>query len=93
MLPAVALNVVEVALAGTVTEEAGMGNRVLLLANPTAAPPVGAALVNVTVHVVAAPEFRLVGLHASDDRVIADAVSVIVAVCDVPFRLAVKIAV
>jgi hypothetical protein len=55
-------------------------------------PPLGAAWLNVTMHVVAAPEFRLVGLHASDDSVIADEVSEIVAVCDVPFRLAVRVA-
>ena len=92
-LPAAAVNVVEVALAGTVTVEAGTGSRLLLLANPTAVPPFGAALVNVTVHVVAAPEFRVVGLHASDDNVIdADTASVIVAVCEAPFRLAVKVA-
>ena len=92
MLAAVALNNVEVALAGTITDEAGIGSRVLLLANPTATPPFGAAWLNVTVHVVVAPEFRLVGLHASDDSVIADEVSEIVAVRDAPFRLAVKVA-
>jgi hypothetical protein len=91
MLPAVALNVVEVALAGTITEGAGIGSRLLLLVNPTCAPPFGAALVNVTVHVVAAPEFRVVGLHASDDT-ITGATSVMAAVCDTPFRLAVKVA-
>ena len=90
-LPAVAVNVVEVALAGTITEE-GTGSRLLLLANPTDAPPVGAAWLNITVHVVAAPEFRLAGLHTSDDSIIVDAVSMIVAVCDGPFRLAVKVA-
>jgi hypothetical protein len=92
MLPAVAANTVEVALAGTITDEAGIGSRVLLLANPTATPPLGAARLNVTVHVVAAPEFRLAGLHASDDSVIVDEVSETVAVCDAPFRLAVKVA-
>ena len=88
-----AANVVEVALAGTITEAAGIGKRLLLLANPTCTPPLGAAWLNVTVHVVVAPEFRLAGLHASDDSVIdADAASVIVAVCEAPFRLAVKVA-
>jgi hypothetical protein len=91
MLAAVAVKVVEVAFASTVTEEAGTGSRLLLLANPTAAPPVGAALVNVTVQAVAPPEFRLVGAHASDDT-ITGATSMIVAVCDDPFRLAVKVA-
>ena len=89
MLPAVTANTVEVTFAGTITEEAGIGSRVLLLANPTTTPPLGAAWLNVTVHFVAAPEFRLVGLHAS---VIGDEVSEIVAVRDAPFRLAVKVA-
>jgi hypothetical protein len=65
----VAANTVEVAFAGTITEEAGIGSRVLLLANPTTTPPLGAAWLNVTVHVVAAPEFRVVGLHANEDNV------------------------
>ena len=98
MLAAVALNNVEVALAGTITEGAGIGSRILLLANPTATPPLGAAWFRVTVHLVAAPEFRLVGLHPSDDNVkgvgagVTDATSMIVAVCDTPFRLAVNVA-
>jgi len=67
MLPAVAENVAEVAFAGTVTGWLGAGNRLLLLASPTAVPPFEAALLNVTTHVVVVPEFRLVGLHASED--------------------------
>jgi hypothetical protein len=69
MLPAVAANNVEVAFAGTITEEAGTGSRLLLLASPTTVPPFGAAWFSVTVHVVAAPEFRLVGLQDSEDKV------------------------
>ena len=69
MLPAVAVNVVEVAVAGTVTDGAGTGNRLLLLASPTTPPPLGAACFSVTVHVVADPEFRLVGLQANEDNV------------------------
>jgi hypothetical protein len=95
MSPAVALKFVEVALAGTITEGAGIGSRLLLLANATSASPFGAAWFRVTVHVVAAPEFRLVGLHPSDDSVNGagtGATSMIVAVCDAPFRLAVNIA-
>ena len=69
MLPAVAANTVEVAFAGTITEEAGIGSRLLLLANPTATPPLGAARLNVTMHVAAAPAFRLVGLHVSEESV------------------------
>jgi hypothetical protein len=68
MLPAVAVNVAEAAFAGTVTEAAGTGSRVLLLANDTTLPA-GAAALNATVQVVAAPEFRLVGLHTSEESV------------------------
>jgi hypothetical protein len=42
---------------------------------------------------VAAPEYRPVGSHTSNDGVIGrDATRLIVAVCDAPFRLAVKVA-
>jgi hypothetical protein len=68
MLPAVAVNVVEVAAAGTVTDGAGTGNRLLLLASPTTVAPLGAAF-SVTVHFVADPEFRLVGLQANEANV------------------------
>jgi hypothetical protein len=43
ILPAVAVNVVEVLFAGTVTEGAGTGSRLLLLAKFTTVPPFGAA--------------------------------------------------
>lgn len=68
MIPAVAVKLIELALAGTVTEGAGIGSSVLLLANPTTVPPFGAAWFSVTVHLVAAPEFRLVGLQVNDDN-------------------------
>jgi hypothetical protein len=64
ILPTVAVNVVEVAPAGTVTE-LGTGSSELLLDSKTSEPPVGAAPLNVTVHVVVAPGFRLVGLQTS----------------------------
>ena len=67
--PAVALNVAAVRLAHTVTEGVRTCNRLLLLASPTTVPPVGAGLLNVIMQLVTAPECRLVGLHASDDRV------------------------
>ena len=69
MLPAVAVNVVEVVLAGTVTEAAGTGSRLLLLAKFTTVPPFGAAWLSVTLQVVADPEFRLVGLQTIEDNV------------------------
>ena len=93
ILPAVAVNAVEVAFAGTITEEAGTGNRLLLLAKLTTVPPLGAAPLSATVHVVIAAALRFVGLHVSDDSVIGwDAARLIVAVRDAPFRLAVKVA-
>ena len=83
----------EVAFAGAVTEGAGTGSRLLLLASPTTAPPFGAGLLNVTLQVVTAPELRLVGLHTSDDTIGGcGATRLMVAVCDAPFRLAVKVA-
>jgi hypothetical protein len=83
----------EVVFAGTITEGAGTGSMLLLVASPTSTPPFGASWFRVTVHVVAAPEFRLVGLHPSDDSVIGRAARrPIVTVCDAPFRLAVKVA-
>ena len=69
ILPAVAVNVVEVAFAGTVTEEAGTGSRLLLLAKFTTVPPFGAAWLSVTLQVVVDPEFTLVGLQSSEDNV------------------------
>jgi hypothetical protein len=65
MLPAVAMNVAEVAPAGTVTDVPGTGNSVLLLDSNISVPPVGAAMFNVTVHVVVPAEFKLAGVQAS----------------------------
>ena len=57
----------EVAATGTVTD-AGTGRAPgLFEVSVTRPPPVGAAWFNVTVHVVAAPEVKLVGLHTSED--------------------------
>src|SRR5579883_1055527 len=64
MLPAVAVNVVEVAPAGTVTEP-GVCNSMLLLDSNISVPPVGAAMFNVTVQVVGAPELTVAGLQTS----------------------------
>jgi hypothetical protein len=54
-------------------------------------PPFDAPPLNATVHVVIAPAFRLVGLHVRDDS-ITGATRLIVAACNAPFRLAVKVA-
>ena len=102
--PAVAVNTVELAAAGTVTV-AGTGSAVVLLeASVTALPPVGAGRLNVTVHVVAAPETTLAGVHASDDTaglgatvtvaavlVLLPRVAVTVTVCDVATEPAVAV--
>ena len=63
-----AVKVAEVAPDGTVTEAPGAGNRLLLLDNDTAVPPVGAVALNVTVQVALFPLPRLVGAHESELR-------------------------
>ncbi len=88
-----AVKLVEVDPAGTVTEAAGTGNNVSLLDMDTTVPPVGAVLLNPTVQVVAAPEAKLVGLHASEDNAGADAVKLMETVLETPLRVAVNVAV
>jgi hypothetical protein len=66
MAAVVALNVTVVAAAATVTD-AGTVSVVLVFVSVTNAPPAGATLVSVTVHVLEAFRPRLVGLHASVD--------------------------
>jgi hypothetical protein len=73
----VALKVAVVAVAATVTE-VGTVSVAFVFVNVTTAPPVGAACVKVTVHVLEAFGPRLVGLHASDDTK-TDAARLIVA--------------
>ena len=62
----VELKVAEVEPAATVTE-AGIVSAVLVSVKVAEAPPVGAALLKVTVQVLEAFGPRLVGLHESDD--------------------------
>ena len=80
-----ATNVVELDPWGTVTELAGAGSKLLLLEIDTAVALVAAPL-RPTVHVVADPEFSVVGLQAREDSVteLADGARVMVAVCGVP---------
>lgn len=59
-----AVNVVEVVPAGTMIE-LGTGSRASLLDSNTSFPPAGAALFNVTVHVVDTPDCKLVGVQTS----------------------------
>jgi hypothetical protein len=85
-VPAVAVNVVELALAGTVTD-AGMVSKALLSESVTTDPPAGAAWFRVTVQVVEPPEFTLVGLHARLETS-TGATRFTVAVLTPPFRVA-----
>jgi hypothetical protein len=64
MVPAVAVNVADVAPAATVTE-AGTERSVLSLLSETAAPPEGAALERVTVQELVPAGLRLVGVQES----------------------------
>jgi hypothetical protein len=65
--PAVAVNVAELVVAATTTD-AGTGNAVVLSdESATVLPPAGAGWVRLTVHVVADPDVRFAGTHASDE--------------------------
>lgn len=66
MAAVVALKVVEVAAAATVTE-AGTVRVELVFVSVTAAPPAGAPFVKVTVQVLEAFGPRLMGLQASEE--------------------------
>src|SRR6267143_2118284 len=66
-VPAVAVKVAEVELAGTVTEPGADSAPELFEDSATLLPLVGAGWVKVTVHVVVAAEITCVGLQASDD--------------------------
>jgi hypothetical protein len=85
------LKVADVAAAATVTE-AGTVRVGLELDRVTEAPPVGAALVRVTVQVLEALGPRLVGLQTSEVSV-NDATRLIEAVREPPPRVAVTVVV
>jgi len=65
MVPATALKVAEVAAAATVTDP-GTTRRLLLDVRETAAPPVGAGPLSVTVHVEMPRLFRAAGLQETE---------------------------
>jgi hypothetical protein len=88
MVPAVAVKVAIVLPDPTVTVP-GTVNAAALLDSVTAAPPV---FDTVTMHVELLPDPRLAGLHVRPLRTVAVA-SVIVAVCVLPFSVAVMVAV
>jgi hypothetical protein len=62
-VPAVAVKAAVAVPAATVTESGTLRNA-LLSETPTTTPPVGAALLRVTVQLVVAPDDTEVGLHA-----------------------------
>jgi hypothetical protein len=66
--PAVALNVAVVAPARTVTDP-GTVSKALLLPSVTLEPPVGAAVLKVTVQLEAPLSFRFPGVHVTDETV------------------------
>jgi hypothetical protein len=80
----VTVNVALVAPAPTVTLAGTVATDVLLLVKLTAAPPVGAALLSVTIPVDVPPPVTLVGLKLTDDSTTAGGLIVRVAVCGVP---------
>jgi hypothetical protein len=80
MLPAVAVKVLDVPAAATITE-AGTERLALLLVREMEAPPEGAALESVTVQVLMAPEPTVLGLQARDETV-TGATKAIAAVCE-----------
>ena len=92
IVPDVAVKVVLLDPSGTVTEAEGTGNKELLLDTDTMVPPVGAELFRVMVHVVVSSESNVVGLHPSEESA-TGASRLMLAVCDVPLRVAVKVAV
>jgi hypothetical protein len=87
----VAVNVVDVPFAGTVTE-AGTGSAAALLdVSATVVPPAEAGWFKVTVHVVAVPGLRLAGEHATDDTLVTGVTVTLVVV--VPPSVAVTVTV
>jgi hypothetical protein len=87
IVPAVAVKVAVVLLDPTVTE-AGTVNAAALLDNVTVAPPV---CDTVTVQLALPPDPRIAGLHVTPLNS-TGATSEIVAVCVLPFKVAVMVA-
>ena len=85
------MNVAEVALAATLTED-GTVNKVEALLESATAVLLGADFDRVTVHVVLALEARLAAAHCSEDTV-GRVASESVAGADAPFSVAVMVAV
>ena len=92
IVPAAAVKVADLAPAATVTE-AGVVSSALLLDKETVAPPVAAGLFKATVHVLVAPEDRLLGLQTNEERTATGASRFTVAFWETPFMVAVSDAV
>jgi hypothetical protein len=93
---AVAVNPAEVAPAGTVSD-AGTGSAKLFELSATEAPPEGAGPLRMTVQVVEPAGARLDGLHATEFGLTggvagAGGASVTTALCELPFKVAVTVA-
>jgi hypothetical protein len=86
----VTLNVAVRAAAATVTDR-GTVSTVFVFVSVTTAPPVGAACVSVTVHVLDAFRPRLVGLQASDETTVV-ATRLILVLAELPLYVAVIVA-
>ena len=91
MLPAAAVKPAEVAPAATVTDD-GTDSSVLFEASATVLPPDAAAALNVAVQVVEPFDAKLLALHSSDVTVGSGPVSASVADCELPFSVAVTLA-
>jgi hypothetical protein len=91
-VPAVAVKFAVVAPAATVTD-AGTVSVPLLDESATDAPPVNAADVNVTVQVKVPPDTTELGEHVRPETTGAGGVTVTEAVFEVPFTVAVTVAV
>ena len=86
------LNVAVVAFAATVTDTGTVSAGDALLVRVTTAPPTGAALDKVTVHVALPFEDQVAGVHESA-LMVTGACKVTVAVAVVPLRVPVSVAV
>ena len=86
------LNVAVVAFAATVTDAGTVSAGDALLVRVTTAPPTGAALDKVAVHVALPFEDKVAGVHESA-LMVTGACKVTVAVAVVPFRVPVSVAV
>lgn len=95
--PELTVNVVEVKVAGTVTEAGTISTEAAVLVRETGVPPEGAALEMVTVQVVLVFGAKTLAVHWKEDSVggpsVGGATSEIARVAKLPFTEAVRVAV